>query len=240
MSCTVLQAQVNLKDSVMRLSLVQFSYAGQLPGGDLAKRFGFNSNIALSYSFKSKKNLLLGLDFTYLFGRSIRESGILDSISTKSGHYLIDINGELADVRFYERGFSTTIWFGKLFPLSKKNVNSGLVTNIGLGFLEHHIKIEDIGNKSPQLTGDLRKGYDRLTNGPAVSEYIGYTYLSNSRYVNFFFGLELMQAFTQNRRAWDYDLMAQDTKQRIDLLYSLRVGWILPLYKREPKAFYYN
>jgi hypothetical protein len=92
---------------------------------------------------------------------------------------------------------------------------------------------------SPQLAGDLKKGYDRLTNGPSVSEYFGYTYLSNNRLLNFFVGLECSQAFTKDRRIWDYQMMKPDDSQRLDLLYGLRAGWILPLYKRVPKAYYY-
>jgi hypothetical protein len=232
-------AQRNLKDSCIFVPLLQFSYAGQIPGGDMAKRFGFNSNVGLNFSIKTQKNWIYGVDFTYLFGNQIHEKGLLDSISTKNEHFVIDFNGEFADVRMWERGFSSTAWIGKLTPVFGSNVNSGLVTNIGLGFLEHHIKIEDIGNRSPQLAGDLKKGYDRLTNGPSVSEYVGYMFMSNNRMLNFFFGMECSQAFTKDRRIWDYQMMKPDDKQRLDLLYGLRGGWILPLYKRLPKAYYY-
>jgi hypothetical protein len=237
--CTLLsKAQLGMRDSVIFVPLIQFSYAGQMPGGDLAKRFGYNSNLALNFSVKTRKNWIIGVDFAYIFGNQIKQS-MLDSITTKSEHMVIDINGELADVRFYERGFSCSAWCGKLFSFLGPNPNSGLVVNLGLGFLEHHIKIEDIGNRSPQLAGDLKKGYDKLTNGLAVSEYVGYTYLSSSRFLNFSFGIEFMQAFTQDRRAWDYTLMKQDKTQRLDLLNGIRVGWILPLYKRMPKDRYY-
>ena len=233
------QAQFNLNDTCIAVPLLQFSYAGQLPGGDMAKRFGFNSNIGLNYTYKTHTNWLFGVDFTYLFGNEIRESGLLDSISTHYEHSVINVNGEFADVRLWERGFSSTAWVGKLWPVFGSNPNSGIVTNFGLGFLEHHIKIEDIGNQSPQLVGDLKKGYDRLTNGPSVSEYVGYMYMSNNRLLNFFVGIECSQAFTKDRRIWDYEMMKPDDAQRIDLLYGMRAGWILPLYKRMPKAYYY-
>jgi hypothetical protein len=228
----------NVRDSCIQIPLVQFSYAGQLPGGDLAKRFGYNSNLALNFSVKTRKNWIFGVDFTYIFGNQIKQT-MLDSITTKVEHMVIDFNGELADVRYYERGFSATAWCGKMFSKFGPNPNSGLVVNLGVGFLEHHIKIEDIGNRSPQLAGILKKGYDKLTNGPSVSEYIGYTYLSSSRFVNFFFGFEFMQAFTQDRRAWDYQDMREENEQRLDLLSGIRVGWILPLYARVPKERYY-
>jgi hypothetical protein len=234
----MVEAQISIKDSSMLVPMIQFSYAGQLPGGDLAKRFGFSNNLDLNFTVKTKKNWTFGVDFTYIFGNQLKQS-MLDSITTKVEHMVIDVNGELADVRFYERGFSTTAWVGKLIPIFDVNPNSGLVINLGAGFLEHHIKIDDIDNRSPQLAGVLKKGYDKLTNGPSVSEYVGYSFLSKSRYVNFFFGFEFMQAFTQGRRNWDYQEEKQDNAQRLDLLNGIRAGWTLPLYARAPKERYY-
>ncbi|HEV7230491.1 MAG TPA: hypothetical protein VGO45_04120 [Bacteroidia bacterium] len=239
LSSLLLKAQGNIQDSAMLVPLIHFSYAAQMPGGDLAKRFGYNSNLALNFSVKTDKNWIYGIDFAYIFGNRIRQNGVLDSISTKSGHFVIDVNGELADIRFYERGFSSTAWVGKIVPVFGSNPNSGILVDLGLGFMEYHLKIEDIGNRSPQLVGDLKKGYDRLTNGPSVSQFLGYSYLSGNRFINFFAGIECMEAFTKDRRAWDYQMMKPDDAQRIDLLYSVRVGWILPLYKRMPKAYYY-
>jgi hypothetical protein len=239
MCCSLLvHGQGKMNDSAIFVPLIQFSYAGQLPGGDLSARFGYNSNLALNFTVKTKTNWIYSVDFAYIFGNQIRES-MLDSITTKVDHHVIDINGELADVRFYERGFSSTVWVGKLIPVFHSNPNSGLIINLGAGFMEHHIKIEDIANRSPQLAGNLKKGYDKLTNGPSVSEYIGYMFLSNNRYINFNVGFDFMQGFTQDRRDWDYQLMKKDDKQRVDMLSGIRVGWILPLYKRVLKDRYY-
>jgi hypothetical protein len=47
-----------------------------------------------------------------------------------------------------------------------------------------------------------------------------------------------MEGFTQSRRSYDYDLMKQDTKKRLDILYGGKVAWILPLYKKAPQEFY--
>jgi hypothetical protein len=220
--------------------LFHFSYAGQLPGGDIGKRFGFNSNVDINFSLKTRKNWIFGVDFGFIFGNQFRENSPLDSITTHVDHYMIDQNGEFPTIRLYERGFLSSFWAGKLFPVLSPNPNSGFVTSMGLGWLQYHYRIEDIGNKSPQLAGDLKKGYDRLTGGPALSEYIGYTYLSNKRMINFFFGMEFTQAITWDFRPFDYEMMRKDDKQRLDLLCGLRAGWILPLYKSAPKEFYYN
>jgi hypothetical protein len=231
-------AQIHVKDSLVSCHLVGASYAFQLPGADMAARFGFNSNVNLSYLYKTKKNWLFGADASYIFGNQLKENGILDSIKTADGH-VINQNGIYAEVRLFERGISASLKTGKVIPLWGPNRNSGLMCLVSAGFLQHKIRIDDIGNQSMQLTKEMKKGYDRLSNGFAVSEFIGYLYLGNKRTVNFFAGLEFMQGFTKGRRAWDYDLMAPGTASRLDLLYGLRFGWILPIYKRNPNQFYY-
>ena len=65
-------------------------------------------------------------------------------------------------------------------------------------------------------------------------------YLSDNRLLNFYFGIEGYQAFTQSVRKLNYDTGLPDTKKRLDMLYGLRFGWILPLYKKTPNEFYYN
>ena len=157
---------------------------------------------------------MYGIDGSYIFGNNISESGILDSIVTSDGQ-IINSNGQYATVRQFERGFTVMGKFGKLFSVLGPNKNSGIFCLGGLGFLQHKIRIDDIGNSSPQLSKEYKKGYDRMTNGIAASEFVGYKYLSNKRMVNFFFGFEFYQAFTKSRRSWDYDLMRADTTNKI-------------------------
>jgi hypothetical protein len=90
----------------------------------------------------------------------------------------------------------------------------------------------------PALEGDYLKGYDRLTSGFCLSEFVGYQLLSNSRLLNFFAGVELYQGFTRSRRDWNIDQVKKDDSPRLDLLSGIRVGWVLPLYRRAPKEFY--
>lgn len=231
-------AQVSIKDSSVFAPMVCASYGFQFPAGDLAKRFGQNSNIGLSFLIKDKKSFVYGISGTYLFGNKLREDGILDSINTSTGQ-IINASGEFAEVRLFERGFSAHLHFGKLFSVLSPNPNSGILVTAGAGFLQHKIRIDDIGNNSPQLSKEYRKGYDRLTNGFSTTQFLGYVFLSNKRLVNFYGGFEFIQAFTQSRRSWDFDLMRRDTQKRFDMLYGFRLGWILPLYKKAPDKYYY-
>ncbi len=86
----------------------------------------------------------------------------------------------------------------------------------------------------------MKKGYDRLSNGIGFTQSVGYLFLSNNRIANFFAGIEMNEAFTKNRRDFNYDQMKKDNQLRTDLLFGIRIGWILPLYKKAPKEFYTN
>ena len=228
-------AQVNIKDSTVFAPLISASYSYQWPGGDLVNRFGSNSSIGAAFMIKTKSNWIFGIDGNFIFGNNVKEDGILDSISTEKGR-IIDENGNDADIGFFERGFLTSLKFGRLFSLLGPNKNSGVVIIGSVGLLQHKIRIE---GDAPPIKGDYKKGYDRLTNGLALSEFIGYLYLGNKHVLNFYAGFEFTQAWTQNRRSYNFDTMEKDEAKRIDVLSGIRVGWMIPLNKRVPDEYYY-
>src|SRR5688572_26799444 len=125
-------------------------------------------------------------------------------------------------------------------PIAKASVNSGVYVLAGAGFMQHKIHYEDVSRTASQLRGDYKKGYDRLTNGLALTQNLGYMYLAERRNINFFVQLEITEGFTQNRRDYNFDLMGPDNQKRLDLLYGIKLGWIFPVYKKLPQEFYYN
>lgn len=229
----------NMRDSIVSSGFVSATYGYYVPGGDLADRFGNNSTIGAYGGYKSNTNHFFALQWNYLFGEKVKEIGILDSIATTEG-YIIDIEGKLADIRIFERGFTLHAQYGYVFPIKgfSPNPNSGLLVTIGVGMMQHKIRILDNGARSPQLRGDYLKGYDRMTSGISFSQFVGYWYMSSSRYVNFYAGLEAFQGITKSRRSWDYDLMRADTRTRTDLLWGVRVGWVIPLYRRSKGDYF--
>lgn len=229
----------NVKDSALFVPMVKISYAAQVPGGDMAKRFGASSAVALNFSIKTKKKLFFGIDGSFVFGNNIKENRILDSLTTSSD-FIINQNGNPATVRLYERGYTLSLHIGKMFSLWSHNKNSGLLIYVGPTYLQHKIRIDDVGNQTPGLSKDYLNGYDRLTSGFGFHEFIGYVYLGNKRMLNFFAGFDFMQAFTKSQRSYDYDLMKADTQKRTDMLSGFRIGWILPLYKGTPQQYYYQ
>jgi len=232
----ICSAQVSIKDSSISTPLLGAGYGYYISSGDMAKRFGNSSSIQLNLDFKSKKHVTVGFNGSYIFGNKVKES-LFDSIASPGG-YIINKNGEFGDIRLYERGFTVSMTLGGLVSFKKPNPNSGIMINIGFGFIQHKIRIETIGNNVPQLSKEYKKGYDRLSNGFLLSENIGYLYLSKNRIANFYFGLECMQGFTKNRRSYNFDTMEKDTKKRMDILYGAKFCWILPLYKKAPQEFY--
>lgn len=234
-------AQVTPKDSVINAPLLGASYAFQLPEGDLKQRFGYNSSVGLHFLYKTKHNFIYGIDATFTFSPQSQVKNaysLFDSIS--SANNVIDRNGEYASILFYQRGFTSTLKVGKLFPMWGQNKNSGLCLLLGLGYMQHKIRIEDKYNRTPQLSKPYIKGYDRLTSGPMLSAFAGYLFLGNNRLLNFYAGLELMVGQTQSRRSINFDTMQRDTQIRKDIYWGPRVGFILPLYKRMPNEYYYN
>jgi hypothetical protein len=231
---------VRSKDTIVS-STFFFSASGayQISGGDLYDRFGNNGNAGASFGYKTEKNWFFSLQWSYLFGTDLREDGILDSIATSDG-FLLDKEGKTADIRLFERGFTVHAYGGKVFTnFLSPNPNSGPLLLLGLGMMQHKIRIIDNGGRTPQLSGDYLKGYDRLTSGFSTSQLIGYWFMSRNRYVNIFGGFEFMQGFTQSRRSWDYDLMRADTAKRVDLLTGFRIGWVIPFGRRGTSSVYY-
>ena len=151
----------------------------------------------------------------------------------------VTINGNTATVRFWERGAQTQFVLGKIFPMIGPNENSGVFFQGALGFMYHKIRIEDIGNNSPQLSADMLKGYDRLCMGLTTSQCVGYRYFSNNHKINFFVGIEFIQAFTQDVRMYDYNSQTSYEDNRFDLLSGLKFGWTIPLYKKSDNQYYY-
>lgn len=232
-------AQQNIRDSVLSFSMIGASGAWQIPGGDLDERFGNNFNIGGVFQWKTKKNIILGVDGQFIFGNKVKENNILDSLATKDGN-IISSAGEFADIILYERGFKFEIKIGKIFPVFGPNKNSGIMTTLAGGLLQHKIRIENQGSSIPSIEDDYKKGYDRLSNGLCFTAFAGYMNFGNKRLVNFYAGVEFTQAFTENRRSFNFDSQEQDLKKRNDMLMSIRLGWVIPLYKRAPKDFYYN
>jgi hypothetical protein len=229
----------NQKDSIVSLSMIEFHYSVLSPSGDMKARFGLTTNVGLGFLRKTKSNIFWGAEVNYLSGSTVKEKYVLDGLKTERNQF-INTNGNYADVRMFERGFSTYAKVGKLFPVFNSNKNSGVLLMVGLGFLQHKMHIEVLDDNVLALSSENRKGYDRLSNGLSLQQFIGYYYLHQRYLYNFYIGLDLSQSFTQNRRDWDVYAQRKLDESRNDYLNGLKIGLVFPLYKRMPKEFYFR
>jgi hypothetical protein len=245
MGSPVALAQTRAKaDTALTVPMFVLGGGYDLPGGDFAKRFGPGPAAQAGVWVKTKGGWLLGFDYGFRFTGKVRE-GILDSIRLRdvsTPNQLIGSDGLYSDVRVTGRGYTLMLSAGRVWPirLPGAGANAGLYTTLGAGFWQHKINFEDVGKSAVQLRDDYVKGYDRLTNGPALTERVGYLYLSAKRRINFFVNLEATQGFTQSRRAWDFSTQRHDTSHRLDLQFGIRAGWLFCVYKKLPNEFYYD
>ena len=188
-------AQMSIRDSSIRMTLLQVSYHGAIPGADMADRFGFSSGIGLEIGYKFSNNFYIIGGLRALFGEEVKERQILAGISNSNG-LLVANDGTLADVGLQIRGMMVPISIGKLFPvIPSYNRNSGLYVELGTQFIQHKIHFRVFGNEVSALSDGYRRGYDRLTNGIGVRESVGFRFFDNKGYVNFSIGVEFSPKF---------------------------------------------
>lgn len=228
-----------LKDSTVSLFMVHAHYAVQFPFGELADRFGVSHALGAGMGFKTKKNVFINLDGSFLFSNKVKETDILRNITDAYGS-LIGASGLLTNYSFSEKGFSLQLQGGKIIPFKKPNVNSGLMALLGAGYLQHKISIDVDENEVPMLNKEYKKGYDRLTGGFMLSQFIGYFYIDAKRKrINCYGGIEITEAFTKNLRSWNFDENRKDDKARKDIFMGVKLGWVIPFYRTQTEKFYY-
>lgn len=236
-------SQRSLGDSAIATPLLGIQYGGSWSGADLADRYGFFNNVGFAAGYKLRSNWYFGAEGDFMFGNTIRMSGyeLFGHLADSKGN-ITDQNGDIATVLLFSRGFHANLEVGRLFPALGHNANSGLLVKIGGGYLNHRIRIETNDHVVPLLETDYKRGYDRLTTGFNTSQFIGYLFMSDNNFLNFYGGFFMQQGFTKNRRPVFYDQpdTPVPTDTRLDVLYGFKVGWLVPAYKRRPRDYYYN
>ena len=233
--------QRNVKDSSISTPWVSIHYNGMFTYGDLADRYGYLNHLGFSAGYKLKSNWVFTSDAAFIFGNQVNLTGVFDHLLDSQGT-MTDVNGDIGMVYANPRGMHINFCIGKIIPVFSPNNNSGLYFNFGVGYLVHHLKIESQDQVIPSIELDYRKGYDRLTTGVNINQFIGYSFMSNSGFYNFYFGAYFQQGFTKNRRTIFFDQpdipVSQDLM--LDGQIGFRFGWLIPVYKRQPKSYYFN
>jgi hypothetical protein len=216
---------------------VEAGYGGHLTAGDLADRFGAANYLHGGVHYKNDKLWFYGIDGGYFFGYELREDP-LRLLRTPDGN-ILGKDKEYALVSMDERGFLVGAIVGKIIPLSKKQRQSGLRTSLTVGYLQHSIRIQDDNLQVPSIAENYAKGYDRLTGGLQVTEFLGYQIVDSKGFINFFGGVESTQGFTKSLRSWQTDLQTNDQRNRLDVLMTARIGITLAIRKQKPNEIFY-
>jgi hypothetical protein len=227
-------------DSATTIPFFYGFYGYQWPGGDMAEQFGSNSTVGPGFMVKTRSNWLFGAEYNFLFGNNVKNGlDILDGMMTSDGN-VISGDGTPALVALFERGYSVGAKFGKLIPVSKSKKNSGIFITAGLGYLSNKIRIEVENQSAPQLKGDYKRGYDRLSGGLMLSQSVGFMYFGKRSLLNFTLSVEAFEGFTKPYRDYYFDLMAPAPEgRRFDFLIGPKIAWMIPLRQRGVKEFYY-
>jgi hypothetical protein len=235
--------QRNVTDSIIGTPWVGVHYGGNWTGGDLANRYGYLNHAGFMAGYKTNKNVYLGMEANFIFGNDLDTSfnHIFDHLLDSYGN-ITDVNGDIAKVLVYSRGMHVNLSIGKVIPVLSSNKNSGIFIHGGVGLLLHRLRIETQDQVIPQLELDYKKGYDRLSIGPNLHQFVGYAFLADGGYYNFYGGFYCQQGFTTNQRTINFDQPDVPVSQKtmFDLQYGFRLGWFIPFYKREVKDYYFD
>lgn len=225
-------------DSSQTIFYVSFDYGIYSVGGDWEERFTNSNAAGGSLGLKLANNWQFKISSTFHFSNKVNSNGILDDIINEVGD-VTDFDGELVKIIYEQRGLGFKAEIGKIIPFINKNANSGLLLQAGAGYFQHRTKIDYRDGTVFQLEEEDLKGYDRLHNGFATNQFVGILFFGKSNFFNFFGGFEFNQAFTRNRREYNYDTRSFDREQKLDLYYGLKIGWMIPFKKRASEEFYY-
>lgn len=226
------------KTEAESIPFIRFQYNYSAAGGDMENRYGNIHSVGGAFGYKTKSNWEFEIEGNYMFSRNVKVQGLLDDIINSAGD-VTDSDGELVKLVYEQRGLSFYASVGKVLKLLSPNPNSGIFIQAGIGYLQHKIKIDYRDGTVFQLSDEMVKGYDRLHSGIAFRQFVGYQYFGKSNLVNFYAGFEFNQAFTYNRRQYNYDTRAYDKEQKFDILSGFKVGWVIPFRSRETEEFYY-
>ncbi|MBK9272070.1 MAG: hypothetical protein IPM48_10785 [Saprospiraceae bacterium] len=198
----------------------------------LSDRYGPNQCVGLGLSYEPPQyHFPIGIKWTYLFGTRVYED-VLKPYRTSDLGQIIGEDGFQTDVRLRQRAFNIQIFTGGIFSLGSQSMaKHGLKWSLGLGFLQHRIRIQDDSRSASQINLAFRQGHDRLTNGLSVTGFIGYEFRSHSGRINFYTGFEPILGFTQSRRSYNYDTMQSESGiSRKDIYLQFKFGWYLPFF----------
>jgi len=210
-----------------------------LPAADMAKRFGTSVRVGPSFMYKTASSWMFGVKGDFFFGNQVREDSLMYNIRDRDGSF-INQNSQRSNAGLFERGYMIGLQAGKILPLTKTNPNNGILILTGAGFMQHKITITDLDKKISQVSGEYKKGYDRLSNGIYLEQFVGYNHFDPGGLLNFHIGLDVVAGFNQGRRTYLFDVQRPGTDKRFDVLFGIRGGLYIPVFHQKSEEVYFD
>ncbi|MDR1793350.1 MAG: hypothetical protein LBR36_07930 [Bacteroidales bacterium] len=233
---------VKAVDSTMKLSIfLAPNYTYNFALADLKKDFGNNMSLGVDLCLKLPKNWTLDFGFKYFFEGSVDSSlsnATFKNRITSNGFFINGNGEETNEISLDFRGINFNLTAGKVFPVSKRFLNSGIWLRLGLGVTQHYLHIKNPENLVKALEGNYLKGYDHLTAGFTLNQFVGYLHLMQRSVLCFYAGVEFSEIFGRRQREYDFALMGKDTSKPFEVMIGIKVGWIIPLYRKTSAISY--
>lgn len=161
--------------------------------GGISEYYGNNSNVGANFNIKLANNFTFGLEGQFIFGSKYNDLTLMGNIVTSNGFIIgKDQSIEVPDVQ--GRGLNCFAEIGKIFPLNKKNINSGIHFKAGLGYMYYSAYVVADPTMITQMTSSYADGYNRLQSGLSFNTFFGYTLYSNDKLLNCSGGLQMTYA----------------------------------------------
>lgn len=209
--------------------------------GNWSESFNNNISVGAHLARKTSSNLIFSAEWNYLTGGEItNRTQSLGSIIGDNGN-LLNSSGSFAQYNINQRATYFSIGIEKVLPFWQYNLNSGPSLGLYGGYTWHWLNIDNVGNDAPQILEPYVYGYDRMSRGFHLSQSFGYMYLSESRLINFRISFDLNEIWSRDIRSYHYPSGTLSNDTQLNLLYSLKIKWYIPIYLGEKKEeYYYN
>jgi hypothetical protein len=231
--CGNLSAQK--KESTVFLKV---QYGGQFPLLDDKNRFGpsLRPMMVLSKETKKKENVSSITGF-FQFGTLVKES-VFDHLLTPEG-YLIGNDKNPAAIQLRQRAWFLGAGKGWRF-VEKSNFLNRCALEVSAGFFQHKIRIqEDPQRLVPQISGEYKKGYDRLSSGPGLYVSWSFNPTANPTETRFVVGMDVFAAHTNHRRPVHFNTGLPDPSSFWVLQPGVHLGYHFKKVFKDPAAIKY-
>ncbi|MCF0212128.1 MAG: hypothetical protein HUK17_04455 [Bacteroidales bacterium] len=247
-----LGAQVINKVDPLECHIVGVNVSGIVPSSLVAQQGNMRDLYKPPYLgfgveglYKYKNNFMLTLEGNITMGSdnlTLRTDRMPDVFTRDS--IIIGMGGYDAMVTCYNRGLDLKVGLGYIFKLNDKNPNSGVLARVSGGWMTNKTVFMLNDAKAPQVEQPYDALYDHRRSGWMLTEGIGYQFMSNHKtLVNIYAIFEVSQCWSHSTRNYVIDevmgLHGPDNNKYFDLLYSLKICWMIPLTGRPAYDYYF-